>query len=35
MWITLKVSAAGMRTINKKGVMACLENSIEKGIIKF
>ena len=35
MWITLKVSAAGIRTINKKGVMACLENSIEKGIIKF
>ncbi|MDD4683901.1 MAG: 50S ribosomal protein L28 [Bacteroidales bacterium] len=34
MWITLKVSAAGIRTINKKGVMACLENSIEKGIIK-
>ena len=35
MWITLKVTAAGMRTINKKGVMACLENSIEKGILKF
>lgn len=34
MWITLKVSAAGIRTINKRGVMACLENSIEKGIIK-
>ncbi|MDD2488505.1 MAG: 50S ribosomal protein L28 [Bacteroidales bacterium] len=34
MWVTLKVSAAGMRTINKKGIMACLENSIEKGIIK-
>ncbi|MFA6199417.1 MAG: 50S ribosomal protein L28 [Bacteroidales bacterium] len=33
-WVTLKVSAAGMRTINKKGIMACLENSIEKGIIK-
>ena len=32
-WVTLKVSAAGMRTINKKGIMACLENSIEKGII--
>ena len=28
MWITLKVTAAGMRTINKKVVMACLENSI-------
>ena len=34
MWVTLKVSAAGMR-INKKGIMACLNNSIEKGIIKF
>ena len=34
MWVTLKVSAAGMRTINKKGIMACLEYSIEKGIIK-
>lgn len=33
-WITLKVSAAGIRTINKKGIMACLENSIEKGLIK-
>jgi large subunit ribosomal protein L28 len=33
-WITLKVSAAGMRTINKKGVLACLQNSIEKGIIR-
>ena len=35
MWVTLKVSAAGMRTINKKGIMAFLNNSIEKGIIKF
>ena len=35
MWVTLKVSAAGMRTINKKGIMDCLNNSIEKGIIKF
>ena len=35
MWVTLKVSAAGMRTINKKGIMACPNNSIEKGIIKF
>lgn len=33
-WITLKVSAAGIRTINKKGIMACLENSIKKGLIK-
>ncbi|MDR1725429.1 MAG: 50S ribosomal protein L28 [Bacteroidales bacterium] len=34
MWITLKVSAAGMRTINKKGIMACLQNSVDKGIIR-
>jgi large subunit ribosomal protein L28 len=34
MWVTLKVSAAGMRTINKKGIMACLKNSVEKGIIR-
>ncbi|MDR1846669.1 MAG: 50S ribosomal protein L28 [Bacteroidales bacterium] len=34
MWVTLKVSAAGMRTINKKGIMACLQNSVEKGIIR-
>jgi large subunit ribosomal protein L28 len=33
-WVTLKVTPAGMRTINKKGIMACLENSVEKGIIK-
>jgi large subunit ribosomal protein L28 len=34
MWVTLKVTPAGMRTINKKGLMVCLNNSIEKGIIK-
>lgn len=34
-WITLKVSAAGMRTINKKGLLNCLNNSIEKGYIKY
>ncbi len=25
-WITLKVSAAGLRTINKKGISACLKD---------
>lgn len=35
LWITLKVTPAGMRTINKKGIMACLNNSLEKGFIKF
>ncbi|MBP3254676.1 MAG: 50S ribosomal protein L28 [Bacteroidales bacterium] len=34
-WITLKVSAAGMRTINKKGIMACLDNALQKGYIKY
>lgn len=34
-WITLKVSAAGMRTINKKGIMACLDNALAKGYIKY
>ncbi|MDR0971277.1 MAG: 50S ribosomal protein L28 [Bacteroidales bacterium] len=33
-WITLKVTPKGMRTITKKGIMACLDNSIKKGLIK-
>ena len=33
-WITLKVSAAGMRTIDKKGLAACLKEAREKGYIK-
>lgn len=32
-WVTLKVSAAGLRTINKKGVAACLKEAYEKGFI--
>lgn len=32
-WVTLKVSAAGLRTINKKGISACLKESREKGYI--
>ena len=32
-WVTLKVSAAGIRTINKKGLTACLKESKEKGLI--
>ncbi len=32
-WITLKVSAAGIRTINKKGLMATLKNAESKGLI--
>ena len=30
-WITLKVSAAGIRNINKKGLAACLKEATEKG----
>ncbi|MCI5059260.1 MAG: 50S ribosomal protein L28 [Flavobacteriales bacterium] len=30
-WITLKVSAAGIRNINKKGLKACLEEAKAKG----
>jgi large subunit ribosomal protein L28 len=32
-YITLKVTAAGMRTINKKGLAAVLKASKEKGLI--
>ena len=32
-WITLKVSAAGMRIINKKGLKAALSEAKEKGFI--
>ena len=31
--ITLKVSAAGLRTINKKGISACVKEAREKGYI--
>ena len=31
MWITMKVSAKGMRIINKKGVYASLVESAQKG----
>jgi len=33
-WITLKVSAAGMRTINKKGLKLALNDAKEKGNIR-
>jgi len=32
-WVTLKISAAGMRLINKKGVTAVLKEAKEKGFI--
>ncbi len=33
-WVTLKVSAAGIRTINKKGLKAVLKEAEGKGLIK-
>ena len=33
-WITLKVSAKGIRIINKKGIYASLKDAREKGFIK-
>ncbi|MCK9611946.1 MAG: 50S ribosomal protein L28 [Bacteroidales bacterium] len=32
-WITLKVSVAGLRNIDKKGISACLKEAREKGYI--
>jgi len=32
-WVTLKVSAAGIRNINKRGIEACLKDAREKGLI--
>ncbi len=32
-WITLKISAAGIRNINKNGLLACLKNAVAKGYI--
>ncbi len=33
-YITLKVSTAALRTINKKGISACLKDAREKGYLK-
>lgn len=32
-WVTLKVSAAGLRTINKKGLKTALKDAESKGFI--
>ena len=32
-WITLKVSTAAIRTINKNGITACLKEAREKGFL--
>jgi large subunit ribosomal protein L28 len=33
-WIKLRVSASGIRTINKKGLKIALNEAIEKGFMK-
>jgi large subunit ribosomal protein L28 len=32
-WITLKVSTSAMKTINKKGLSACIDNLMKRGKI--
>lgn len=32
--VTLRVSAAALRTINKKGISACMKEAREKGYLK-
>ena len=32
-WITLKVSAAALRTIDKKGISACVKEAKAKGFL--
>jgi len=34
MFVTLKISAAALRTINKKGISACMKEAREKGYLK-
>lgn len=33
-WVSLTVSAAGIRTINKNGLKAALKNAQEKGLVE-
>ena len=33
-WVTLRVSANGLRTINKKGISVALKEAAEKGFYK-
>ncbi len=32
-WITLKISTAGLRNINKKGISVCLKEAREQGFL--
>ncbi|SFR31526.1 LSU ribosomal protein L28P [Robiginitalea myxolifaciens] len=33
-WVTLKVSARALKTINKKGISAVLKDAREKGVLR-
>ncbi len=33
-WVILKVSTSAIRTINKKGIGACLQDAYQKGFIE-
>ena len=33
-WVKLRVSASGIRTINKKGLKSALDEAVQKGFIK-
>lgn len=33
-YVTLKISTSALRTINKKGIYACIKEAREKGFIK-
>ena len=33
-WVTIKVSTSALRTINKKGINACLKEAREKGFVR-
>ena len=33
-YVTLKISASALRTINKKGISACMKEAREKGFLK-
>ena len=33
-YVTLKISTAALRTINKKGISACMKEAREKGYLK-
>jgi large subunit ribosomal protein L28 len=33
-YVTLKISMAALRTINKKGISACIKEAREKGYLK-